>query len=227
MVRWGVVTFPGSNDDRDSTYCLETVLGQEVKQLWHKDSQLRGVDAIVLPGGFSYGDYLRCGAVARFSPVMAAVVRFANEGGPVLGMCNGFQILCETGLLPGALVRNQSLSFICGWVSVRVETNRTSFTAGCRKGECLRIPIKHGEGCYVADPDTLQALETNSQIVFRYSNRDGQVLDSANPNGSVGNIAGVTNKAGNVVGLMPHPEHAVDSVFGSDDGRKLFNSILL
>jgi len=227
VVRWGVVTFPGSNDDRDSTYCLETVLGQEVKQLWHKDSQLRGVDAIVLPGGFSYGDYLRCGAVARFSPVMAAVVRFANEGGPVLGMCNGFQILCETGLLPGALVRNQSLSFICGWVSVRVETNRTSFTAGCRKGECLRIPIKHGEGCYVADPDTLQALETNSQIVFRYSNRDGQVLDSANPNGSVGNIAGVTNKAGNVVGLMPHPEHAVDSVFGSDDGRKLFNSILL
>ena len=227
MVRWGVVTFPGSNDDRDSTYCLETVLGQEVKQLWHKDSQLRGVDAIVLPGGFSYGDYLRCGAVARFSPVMAAVVRFANEGGPVLGMCNGFQILCETGLLPGALVRNQSLSFICGWVSVRVETNRTSFTAGCRKGECLRIPIKHGEGCYVADPDTLQTLETNRQIVFRYSNRDGQVLDSVNPNGSIGNIAGVTNKAGNVVGLMPHPEHAVDSVFGSDDGRKLFNSILL
>lgn len=226
-MRWGVVTFPGSNDDRDSTYCLETVLGQEVKQLWHKDSQLRGVDAVILPGGFSYGDYLRCGAVARFSPVMAAVVRFANEGGPVLGMCNGFQILCETGLLPGALVRNQSLSFICGWVSVRVETNRTSFTAGCRKGECLRIPIKHGEGCYVADPDTLRTLETNRQIVFRYSNRDGQVLDSANPNGSIGNIAGVTNKAGNVVGLMPHPEHAVDSVFGSDDGRKLFNSILL
>ena len=164
MVRWGVVTFPGSNDDRDSTYCLETVLGQEVKQLWHKDTQLNGVDAIVLPGGFSYGDYLRCGAVARFSPVMAAVVRFANEGGPVLGMCNGFQILCETGLLPGALVRNRSLSFICGWVSVRVETNRTSFTTGCRKGECLRIPIKHGEGCYVADPHTLQTLETNRQI---------------------------------------------------------------
>ncbi len=227
MARWGVVTFPGSNDDRDSTYCLETVLGQEVKQLWHKDSQLGGVDAIVLPGGFSYGDYLRCGAVARFSPVMAAVVKFANEGGPVLGMCNGFQILCETGLLPGALVRNQSLSFICGWVSVRVETNRTSFTAGCSVGECLNIPIKHGEGCYVADPGTIQTLETNGQIVFRYSNKEGQVLDSANPNGSMGNIAGVTNNAGNVVGLMPHPEHAVDSVLGSDDGRKLFNSILL
>ena len=227
MARWGVVTFPGSNDDRDSTYCLETVLGQEVKQLWHKDSQLGGVDAIVLPGGFSYGDYLRCGAVARFSPVMAAVVKFANEGGPVLGMCNGFQILCETGLLPGALVRNQSLSFICGWVSVRVETNRTSFTAGCSVGECLSIPIKHGEGCYVADPGTIQTLETNGQIVFRYSNKEGQVIDSANPNGSIGNIAGVTNKAGNVVGLMPHPEHAVDSVLGSDDGRKLFNSILL
>ncbi len=224
-MKWGVITFPGSNDDRDSVACLKSVLGQEAVSLWHKDQDLHGVEAVVLPGGFSYGDYLRCGAVARFSPVMASVRAFARAGGPVLGMCNGFQILCESGLLPGALVRNRSLAFICAWVSVRVETTRTRFTARCTVGECLSLPIKHGEGCYVADPATLKALQDNDQIVFRYVNQAGEALDAANPNGSVHNIAGVTNPSGNVVGLMPHPEHAVEALLGGEDGRKIFTSV--
>lgn len=221
-MKWGVVTFPGSCDDRDTLYCLETVLGEQVVGLWHKDRDLQGVDAIVLPGGFSYGDYLRCGALARFSPIMQSVCEFARAGGPVLGICNGFQILCEAGLLPGALVRNRSLSFICDWVWIRVETPRTPFTATCRTGELLRLPIKHGEGCYVADAETLNALEDNGQIVFRYVTAAGEVSETANPNGSLHNIAGVSNMRGNVVGLMPHPEHAVESLLSSEDGRKLF-----
>lgn len=225
-MKWGVVTFPGSNDDHDALYCLETVLGQQVVSLWHKDRDLRGVDALVLPGGFSYGDYLRCGAIARFSPVMQSVIEFAAAGGPVIGMCNGFQILCEAGLLPGALVRNRSLSFICEWVRVRVETNRTTFTTACRAGEILRIPIKHGEGCYVVDEATLKAMEDNQQIVFRYVDEAGEVTDTANPNGTLHNIAGVTNKRGNVVGLMPHPEHAVEALLGSEDGQQLFRSAI-
>ncbi len=224
-MKWGVVTFPGSNDDRDSVYCLESVLGQETLSLWHKDQDLHGVEAIVLPGGFSYGDYLRCGAVARFSPVMSSVIAFARAGGPVLGMCNGFQILCESGLLPGVLVRNRSLSFICEWVFVRVETTRTRFTAQCSAGECLSLPVKHGEGCYVADKATLKSLQDNEQIVFRYVNQAGEALESANPNGAVQNIAGVSNTRGNVVGLMPHPEHAVEALLGGEDGRKLFHSV--
>ena len=223
-MKWGVVTFPGSNDDRDAVHCLETVLGQQVVRLWHKDSVLHGVDAVVLPGGFSYGDYLRCGAVARFAPVMHGVVEFARAGGPVLGMCNGFQILCESGLLPGALIRNRTLAFVCDWVTVRVETVRTRFTAGCTAGECLSVPIKHGEGCYVADAATLRALEEHAQIVFRYVDQAGRATPAANPNGTLDNIAGVTNRAGNVVGLMPHPEHAVESLLGGEDGRKLFTS---
>ena len=221
-MKWGVVTFPGSNDDRDACYCLETVLGQQAISLWHKDRDLKGVDAVVLPGGFSYGDYLRCGAIARFSPVMQSVVEFAEAGGPVIGMCNGFQILCEAGLLPGALVRNRSLSFICEWVRIRVETPRTAFTASCRQGEILRIPIKHGEGFYVADEATLKMLEDNGQVVFRYVNEVGEATEAANPNGALHNIAGVTNARGNVVGLMPHPEHAVESLLGGEDGRRLF-----
>ncbi len=224
-MKWGVVTFPGSNDDRDAQYCLETVLGQEAVLLWHKDQDLQGVEAIVLPGGFSYGDYLRAGALARFSPIMHSVVDFANAGGPVLGVCNGFQILCESGLLPGALVRNRSLSFICEWVSIRVETTRTRFTSACSAGECLSIPIKHGEGCYVADTDTVQSLTDNDQIVFRYVNEAGEAERAANPNGTLHNIAGVTNPNGNVVGLMPHPEHAVEALLGGEDGRKLFTSV--
>lgn len=225
-MKWGVITFPGSLDDRDALYGLETVLGQQVVSLWHKDRDLHGVDAIILPGGFSYGDYLRCGAIARFSPVIQSVIDFANAGGPVMGMCNGFQILCESGLLPGALIRNSALSYICEWTCVRVETTRTAFTAACREGEILRIPIKHGEGCYVADEAVLKQLEDNEQVVFRYVNEAGEATEQANPNGALRNIAGVTNARGNVVGLMPHPEHAVEALLGSEDGRKLFNSVL-
>lgn len=225
-MKWGVITFPGSLDDRDALYCLETVLGQQVVSLWHKDSNLHGVDAIILPGGFSYGDYLRCGAIARFSTVIQSVIDFANAGGPVMGMCNGFQILCESGLLPGALIRNNTLSYICEWTRVRVETTRTRFTKACSQGEILRIPIKHGEGCYVADEGLLQQLEDNGQVVFRYVNAAGEATEQANPNGALRNIAGVTNAQGNVVGLMPHPEHAVELLLGSEDGRKLFNSVL-
>ncbi len=225
-MKWGVITFPGSLDDRDALYCLETVLGQQVVSLWHKDSNLHGVDAIILPGGFSYGDYLRCGAIARFSPVIQSVIDFAEAGGPVMGMCNGFQILCESGLLPGALIRNNTLSYICEWTRVRVETTRTRFTKACSQGEILRIPIKHGEGCYVADEGVLQQLEDNGQVVFRYVNATGEATEQANPNGALRNIAGVTNAQGNVVGLMPHPEHAVELLLGSEDGRKLFNSVL-
>lgn len=225
-MKWGVITFPGSLDDRDALYCLETVLGQQVVSLWHKDSNLHGVDAIILPGGFSYGDYLRCGAIARFSPVIQSVIEFAEAGGPVMGMCNGFQILCESGLLPGALIRNNTLSYICEWTRVRVETTRTRFTKACSQGEILRIPIKHGEGCYVADEGLLQQLEDNGQVVFRYVDAAGEATEQANPNGALLNIAGVTNAQGNVVGLMPHPEHAVELLLGSEDGRKLFNSVL-
>jgi len=224
-VKWGIVTFPGSNDDRDALYCLGAVLGQETVLLWHKDQDLQGVEAIVLPGGFSYGDYLRSGALARFSPIMHSVVDFANAGRPVLGVCNGFQILCESGLLPGALVRNRSLSFICEWVSIRVETTRTRFTSACSTGECLSIPIKHGEGRYVADNATVQSLTDNDQIVFRYVNKAGETEGAANPNGTLHNIAGVANQNGNVVGLMPHPEHAVEALLGGEDGRKLFTSV--
>jgi phosphoribosylformylglycinamidine synthase subunit PurQ / glutaminase len=225
-MKWGIVTFPGSLDDRDALYGLGTVLGQQAVSLWHKDRDLKDVEAIVLPGGFSYGDYLRCGALARFSPIMLSVMEFANAGGPVLGMCNGFQILCESGLLPGALVQNRSLSYICEWTRIRVETARTRFTAGCSAGEILRLPIKHGEGCYVADGSTLKILEDNGQVVFRYVDATGQATESANPTGTLHNIAGVTNKAGNVVGLMPHPEHALETMLGGEDGRKLFLSAL-
>ena len=224
-MKWGVVTFPGSLDDRDALYSLETVLGQVVVPLWHKDRDLQGVEAIILPGGFSYGDYLRCGAIARFSPVIQSVIDFANAGGPVMGMCNGFQILCESGLLPGALIRNQSLSYICDWVHIRVETTKTRFTAACSQGELLRIPVKHGEGCYVADEEMLKQLADNDQIVFRYVDEAGETTEAANPNGALHNIAGVTNARRNVVGLMPHPEHAVEALLGSEDGRKLFTSV--
>lgn len=223
-MRWGVVTFPGSNDDRDALRVVDRVLGDDAVALWHKDRGLRGVDCVILPGGFSYGDYLRCGALARFSPIMDAVVAHARAGGLVLGTCNGFQILCEVGLLPGALVRNRSLSFVCEMVPVRVETTDTPFTYGCHAGEVLTLPIKHGEGCYVADERTLAELEEAGRVVFRYADRSGRVVADANPNGSVANIAGVCNAERNVVGLMPHPEHAVERLVGGEDGLKLFRS---
>jgi phosphoribosylformylglycinamidine synthase I len=223
-VRWGVVTFPGSNDDRDTLRVAERILGDETVPLWHKDRTVRGVDCVILPGGFSYGDYLRCGAMARFSPVMEAVTEHARAGGLVLGICNGFQILCEAGLLPGALVRNRSLRFICDVVTVRVETADTPFTYGCRPGDLLTLPVKHGEGCWVADEATYAALEAEGQVVFRYVDRAGRSVPEANCNGSLGNVAGVTNAARNVVGLMPHPEHATDRLTGGEDGLTLFRS---
>jgi phosphoribosylformylglycinamidine synthase len=214
------VVFPGSNDDRDALWALEGVLGYEAEPLWHASEDLCGCDAIVLPGGFSYGDYLRCGALARFSPIMRSVVAFANAGGAVLGICNGFQILCESGLLPGALVRNRDRRFVCRPVRLRVENAGTAFSCALARGEILSIPVKHGEGLYVAAHDTLEKLETRGQVVFRY-------LDGA-PNGATNDIAGITNDGGNVVGLMPHPEHAVEAALAAGtDGRSLFASAAL
>jgi len=216
-VKWGVVVFPGSCDERDAAYALGSVLGDDVAMLWHGDAETKGCDAIVLPGGFSYGDYLRCGAMARFSPVMRAVTEHARGGGPVLGICNGFQILCEAGLLPGALVRNSSLRFLCRSERIRVENVSTAFTAGCEQGLVMSIPMKNGEGCFVATEAELERLEREGRIVFRYA--DGA------PNGSLHDIAGVCNDDENVVGLMPHPEHAVDPLVGSADAAVLFRSV--
>lgn len=225
-MKWGVLVFPGSNDDHDAQWALSAVLGQQAIPLWHKDPDLHGVDAVVVPGGFSYGDYLRCGAMARFSPVMQSVRAFADAGGPVVGICNGFQILCEAGLLPGALVRNRSLTFVCRRVRVRVENADTPFTRRCRKGDVLEIPIKHGEGCYVADEAMLTELETRGQVLFRYVAANGEATPEANPNGSLRSIAGVMNAAGNVFGMMPHPEHATDPAVGGADGQLLFRSLI-
>ncbi len=223
-MRWGVVVFPGSNDDRDALRVAGQILGDEAVALWHKDRDVAGVDCVVLPGGFSYGDYLRCGAMAACAPIMDAVRRHAEAGGLVLGICNGFQILCEAGLLPGALIRNRSLSFVCDTVTVRVETTETPFTYGCRPGDLLALPIKHGDGCYVADEATIARLERERLIVFRYADRTGRVVPEANPNGSLANIAGVCSPGRNVLGLMPHPEHAVERLIGGEDGLRLFRS---
>jgi phosphoribosylformylglycinamidine synthase I len=221
----GVVTFPGSLDDRDALRAVTQMGGQAVP-LWHADPDLRGVDAVILPGGFSYGDYLRCGAIARFATVMEEVVGFAARGGPVVGICNGFQVLCEAGLLPGALIRNRSLRFVCRTVWLRVETSQTCLTAGVSPGETIQVPIKHGEGQWVATLAQLDEVEDEGRVVFRYASRDGIVDDTHNPNGSTNAIAGLRNAAGNVVGLMPHPEHAVDPDIGPEGGQPLFASLL-
>jgi phosphoribosylformylglycinamidine synthase subunit PurQ / glutaminase len=223
--RIGVVTFPGSLDDRDAIRAVE-LMGGEGVPLWHADADLKGVDGVILPGGFSYGDYLRCGAIARFAPVMDAIRGFAERGGPVLGICNGFQILCESGLLAGALIRNRSLRFVCKEVFLRVETTATPVTADILPGEVLRMPIKHGEGQYVASEDDLDRLEDHGLVVFRYCDPEGEVDDAVNPNGALRGIAGVRNEDGNVVGLMPHPEHAVDPDVGPTGGQALFASLL-
>jgi phosphoribosylformylglycinamidine synthase I len=225
-MRWAVIQFPGSNCDQDVIHVLKNVLGQEVNVIWHKDTSLQGADAVVLPGGFSYGDYLRCGAIARFSPVMPAVKEAAAQGKTVLGICNGFQILCEAGLLPGVLVRNASLHFRCETRAVRVENAQSRFTRDYTAGQVLHLPIAHGEGNYVADEATLDALFANRQVLFTYSDARGQVTDDSNPNGSGRHIAGITNRAGNVLGLMPHPERASEKILGSDDGLALFTSLL-
>src|SRR3954454_21867876 len=222
-VRVGVVVFPGTNCELDVQYAFEQ-LGVPTELLWHGDDTTKGVDAIVVPGGFSYGDYLRTGAIARFSPVMRAVRDFAARGGPVLGICNGFQILLEAGLIPGAMLRNRSVKFQCEHVYLRVEQIDTPFTAACRPGQVLRVPIAHGEGNYFAPADVIARLEANRQIVFRYTTGAGELTDEANPNGSVAAIAGLCNEARNVVGLMPHPERACESALGSADGLSVFES---
>ncbi len=224
-MRAAVLRFPGSNCDQDCHLALD-FLGADVHYVWHKEESLDGFDLIVVPGGFSYGDYLRCGAIARFSPVMRAVVRAANEGRLVLGICNGFQILCEARLLPGALVRNRSLHFLCQDVHLRVETAATPFTRACTPGQVLKIPIAHGEGCYFADDATLDEIEANDQVLVRYCAPDGSLTDGANPNGSRRSIAGVCNRERNVFGLMPHPERACEPVLGGTDGRFLLRSLL-
>jgi phosphoribosylformylglycinamidine synthase len=226
--RFGVLIFPGSNGDHDALHMLNQVMGQEAEPVWHGARQVRGFDALVLPGGFSYGDYLRCGAIARFAPVMDAVCDFAAAGGPVLGICNGFQILTEAHLLPGALLRNAELSFACRWVHIRTEAGAraTPFLAGVAPGTVWRLPIAHGEGCYYADPATVRDLEANGQVILRYCAPDGALTPDANPNGSTAVIAGVCNAAGNVLGLMPHPERAGETLIGGDDGQHLFAALL-
>ena len=224
---FAVIQFPGSNDDRDMHFALKSVLGVDARLVWHKERELpAGTRAVLLPGGFSYGDYLRAGAMARFSPVMAAVKRFAEAGGPVLGTCNGFQVLCEADLLPGALLRNRDLSFVCDWVHLRVERAAAPFSSRARPGDVLRIPIKHGEGCYFAPPDTLAALEARGQIALRYCDAAGEPKEEVNPNGALAGVAGIVNEAGNVLGLMPHPEHAVDPLLGGADGLAILGSLV-
>lgn len=222
-MKFAVVVFPGSNSDRDAADAAR-VIGVQASLVWHKDTELGEADAVILPGGFAHGDYLRTGAIARFSPIMGAVADFAARGGPVLGICNGFQVLLEAGLLPGAMVRNRGIKFHCEFVPVRVEHADTPFTAGCTPGQVLRLPIAHGEGNYYAPPEVVDALEANRQVIFRYTDADGQVTEAANPNGSVHNIAGICSAARNVVGLMPHPERACEAPLGSDDGRVVLAS---
>ena len=223
--RVGVVTLPGSLDDRDALRAV-ALMGGDGVPLWHADRDLRGVDAVILPGGFSYGDYLRTGALARFTPVMEEVRAFADRGGPVVGICNGFQILCEAGLLSGALIRNRQLRFVCRFVNVRVETSLSALTEGLVPGEVLRIPVKHGEGQFTAGPDDLARIEAEALVTFRYCGPGGELDDEHNVNGSAGSIAGIRNPQGNVAGLMPHPEHAVDPDVGSTGGQPLFASLL-
>lgn len=226
MIRFGVVTFPGSNCDHDCFYALQQFFSDSVEFIWHKSTDIHGFDCIVLPGGFSYGDYLRTGAIARFSPVMAEIVKFAKAGKPVIGICNGFQILLESGLLPGAMLRNTSLRFVCKYVTLKTTSRRTPFSAHIDANAILRIPVAHGEGNYFIDPDGLKKLQDNNQIVFSYCDEDGNEAPTANPNGSVANIAGICNEAGNVLGMMPHPERCCDPSLGSSDGKQIFESLV-
>ena len=225
-MKFAVIQFPGSNCDQDCVAGINSLAGLRAEYVWHKETSLDGFDAIVLPGGFAYGDYLRCGAIARFSPVMKAVISHARAGKLVLGTCNGFQVLCEAGLLPGALVRNRSLRFVCDMVITRVEVDDSPFTHGCPKGTLLRLPVAHGEGCFFADAETLSELNANQQVVLRYVDSQGLTVPDANPNGSIENIAGICNRERNVFGLMPHPDRASDARLGSLDGAKIFQSMM-
>jgi len=225
-MKFAVIVFPGSNCDHDAHYAAGQVFAQDAEFVWHKETSLKGADAVILPGGFSHGDYLRTGAIARFSPIMAAVTDFARRGGPVLGICNGFQVLLEAALLPGAMLRNRDLKFHCEHIWVRTEQADTPFTQRASRGQVLKLPIAHGEGNYFAEPDVIRALESSGRVVFRYCDPNGQVTDASNPNGSINNIAGICNEARNVVGLMPHPERACEAALGSADGRVMFESVI-
>jgi phosphoribosylformylglycinamidine synthase len=225
VATFGIVVFPGTWSDRDSFDAVHAELGHDARYIWHKEHDLSGVDCVVLPGGFSYGDHLRCGAVAALSPVMAAVKEFGERGGPVLGICNGFQVLCEAHMLPGALMRNASLEFRCQPTHLRVENANTIFSSECAEGDLLRIPVSHGEGNYFADPQTLRALEDAGRVVFRYVDASGEATAAANPNGSLNNIAGIISEGGNVLGMMPHPERACSDLLGSTDGLSIFRSV--
>jgi phosphoribosylformylglycinamidine synthase len=226
-MNFAVLQFPASNCDQDAVHVLRNVMGRTARYVWHKETSLGDADAVIVPGGFSYGDYLRTGAIARFSPVMQAVRRFADAGGVVLGICNGFQILCEAGLLPGALIRNRSLQFRCEHVFLKTVTAESPFTNKIPAGKILRVPIAHGEGCYFADDETLASLKAGNQVLWQYADSRGETTDAANPNGSLQNIAGICNPARNVAGLMPHPERASESLLGSADGRLIFESLIL
>jgi phosphoribosylformylglycinamidine synthase I len=225
-LKFGVIRFPGANCDQDAYYVVRDVLGKPVEYVWHEETSVRGFDCLILPGGFSYGDYLRTGAIARFSPVMDAVIEHARKGRYVLGICNGFQVLCEAHLLPGALVRNRGLKFVCKQVHLRVENAGTPWTRSAKPGRVLTVPVAHAEGCYVADDDTLCELETGGRILFRYCNEQGVVTSDANPNGSVESIAGICNETFNVLGIMPHPERASERILGSSDGHVIFESLV-
>jgi phosphoribosylformylglycinamidine synthase len=225
-MKFGVIVFPGSNCDRDIATVTQGLLNQPTRMIWHEEKDISDLDVVVIPGGFSYGDYLRCGAIAQFSPIMSSVVDHAQAGKLVLGICNGFQILTEVGLLPGALTRNRDLHFICDRLLVKVENNRLEWTKNYQAQEILTLPIAHGEGCYYADEDTLKQLEDNNQIIFRYCGKNGEVNPENNPNGSLNNIAGISNKLGNVLGMMPHPERASDSALGFVDGLNLFKGLI-
>ena len=225
-MNFGVVVFPGSNCDHDCFHVIKDVLKQPVRYIWHKETSLGDIDSIIIPGGFSYGDYLRCGAIAKFSPLMAPIVDFANKGGLVIGICNGFQILLEVGLLPGAMHRNTGLHFICKYVNILTESNNTAFTNRCEEKQVMKIPIAHNEGNYYIDEQGLKDLEDNKQVIFRYCDEKGDVNIESNPNGTISNIAGIINKQGNVLGLMPHPERSSENLLGSSDGLLIFKSML-
>lgn len=226
MATFGVIVFPGSNCDHDAYHAMKHVMNSEVKFLWHKETDLSGVDFLIVPGGFSYGDYLRSGAIARFSPIMQEVVKFAEKGGPVLGICNGFQILLEAGLIPGAMMHNEKLKFVCKNIYIRCESTASLFTQTLQKGQVLDIPVSHGEGNYFIDQDGVKSLQDNDQVLFRYCNQEGELTEQANFNGSINHIAGICNPQRNVLGMMPHPERAMEKVLGSQDGKVIFESIL-
>jgi phosphoribosylformylglycinamidine synthase I len=226
MLKFGIVVFPGSNCDHDCYHVTKNVLGQEAEFVWHEETNLSGYDCIIIPGGFSYGDYLRTGSIASLSPIMKSVAEFASSGAPVIGICNGFQVLVEAGLLPGSFIRNDSLKFVCKWVYIKLENNNSVFTSKMRKGDVLKIPVAHGDGNYFCTDQDLKMLKENSRIAFRYCEQNGDVTDSSNPNGSIDNIAGIINEEGNVLGMMPHPERCSEAILGGEDGKAIFESVI-